>query len=221
VARRLRLDIPGIDWRVGIEETRASGWEPLFPELRPPLRLVVEIGFGRGEFLIELAGKDPEAAHVGVELSRKRSIRMARRLARTPLRNVRLVHASGELAVDELLAPASVETFWINFPDPWPKKRHHRRRLVTPAFVHRLADRLRPGGTLHVATDHAGYAEVIDAALGGESLLDNLYRPERFLRDVSGRSPTAYELEWRREGRRLWFWAYRRREGRPGERGRG
>lgn len=212
MTRRLRYDIPGPDWRVDPARVAEVGWAEVFaPDLAPPLRLVVELGFGRGEYLMHLAESDPASAHIGVEISRKRVLKMARRLARTALRNVRLLHATGEQVVRELLAPASVAEVWINFSDPWPKKRHHRRRLVQPELVGDLAGRLAPGGTLHVATDDRPYAEHIDAALAGEPRLENAYAPRRWLAEVPGRKPTAYELEWRAEGRPLHFWAYRRR----------
>jgi tRNA (guanine-N7-)-methyltransferase len=113
--------------------------------------------------------------------------------------------------VGELLPESSVETFWINFSDPWPKKRHHRRRLIQPSFVRDLALRLQPGGCVEIATDHQGYAAWIDEALAAEPLLENDHPPQRFLREVPGRMRTAYQLEWLREGRRLCFWTYRRR----------
>jgi tRNA (guanine-N7-)-methyltransferase len=194
------------------EAVAAKGWEALFaPDLQARFRFAVELGFGRGEFLMDQAMRDPAAAHVGVDYSFKRVLRVARRLARTDLRNVRLVHASAEFVVRELLDPESVDVFWINFSDPWPKKRHHRRRLIQPSLVAELALRLRPGGTLHAATDHPAYAEAIDAALQGEASLENAYAPTPYRREVPGRCATAYELEWRREGRELFFWAYRRR----------
>jgi tRNA (guanine-N7-)-methyltransferase len=112
--------------------------------------------------------------------------------------------------VRELLPEGSVRTFWINFPDPWPKLRHRRRRLVEPGFVRELALRLVRGGELQVATDDPDYAEQIDAALAGEPLLENALGAP-YLRDVPGRRATAYELEWRAEGRSLHFWTYRRR----------
>jgi tRNA (guanine-N7-)-methyltransferase len=215
MSRALKTDIPGPDWRVGFEEARERGIPALFAGLPAPLRLVVEVGFGRGEFLLELAARDPGAAHLGVEYSHKRVLKLARRLARTELRNVRLLEAPGERVVRELLAPASVACFWINFPDPWPKARHQRRRLIAPGLVHDLALRLAPGGSLHVATDHEGYAEQIDCSLAGEPLLRNAFAPEPFRREVPGRNPTAYELEWRAEGRALHFFCYER--GAPGE----
>jgi tRNA (guanine-N7-)-methyltransferase len=210
MSRRLRYDIPGPDRRVALEDVRAKGWEALFPELPRPLRLVLEIGFGRGEFLADLAARTPGVAHVGVERSWKRVLKMARRLARSELANVRLVHGAGEEVVAEGFAAASLDAVWINFSDPWPKKRHHRRRLVQPALVAALAARLRPGGLLHVATDDPGYAEHIDAVLAAEPRLANDFAPARWLPEVPGRTPTAYELAWRAEGRPLHFWAYRR-----------
>jgi tRNA (guanine-N7-)-methyltransferase len=212
VARRLKFDIPGPDRRVGFESLREAGVARAFAEDVPsPLPLVVELGYGRGEFLMGLAAGAPDRAFLGVEYSARRTLKMARRLARSGLANVRLVHGRSEDVVRELLPEASVETFWINFPDPWPKKRHHGRRLLGAALVRELASRLAPGGALEVATDDAPYAEQIDAALAAEPLLENAFAPARFLRDVPGRKPTAYELEWRAEGRPLHFFSYRRR----------
>lgn len=212
MARTLKRDIPGLDWRVSEEDVRAKGWPALFAgDVDPGAPLVVEIGFGRGEFLLELALAAPRTPHVGVEYSSKRVLKMARRLARAELRNVRLLDGLGEVAIRDLLQEGSVGEFWVNFPDPWPKKRHHRRRLLQPELIHEAALRLVPGGRLHVATDHEGYAEAIDAALAEEALLENALAPAPFLRDVPGRTPTAYEIEWRAEGRSLHFFEYVRR----------
>lgn len=158
-----------------------------------------------------LAAEHPERAFLGIEYSGKRVLKMARRVARSGLANLRLIQARGEDVVEELLAPGSVETFWINFPDPWPKKRHHRRRLIQPGLVRALALRLVPGGRLQVATDDVAYAEWIAEVLAAEPLLENERAPERFAREVPGRRATAYELEWRAEGRPLHFFTYRRR----------
>ena len=212
MGRALNYDIPGADWRITEEDVREKGWDAIFgSDLPRPLRFVIEIGFGNGDFLIDCARRDPGAAHVGVEYSSKRVLKTARKLARTDLANVRLLLSTGEMLIGELLPEASVDACWVNFPDPWPKKRHHRRRLVKPGFVHEVALCLSPGGSLFVATDHVDYAEVIDAALAGETLLVNAYAPERFLREVPDRMPTRYECEWRAEGRPLHFWRYRRK----------
>lgn len=210
--------MPGPDLRVDPDEVREKGWPALFAgDLARPFPMVVEIGFGRGEFLWNLALEHPGVAHVGVDVSFKRVLKMARRLARTAIRNVRLVEATGEEMVRELLPESCVGTFWINFPDPWPKRRHHRRRLIQPPFLRDLALRLEPGGRVELATDHPGYAEWIDALLRAEPLLENAHAPKPFLRKVPGRLQTAYQLEWLREGRSLCFWSYRRRSGSRGE----
>jgi tRNA (guanine-N7-)-methyltransferase len=212
MARRIKLDIPGPDWRVTWEEAARRGWPEIFAgDVAKPLPLVVELGFGRGEFLLELAAADPQQAFVGVERSFKRCVKQARRLARTPLRNLRLVAGMAEEVVREALPDAGVACFWINFPDPWPKKRHARRRLIQPQLVALLARRLVPGGALRIATDDPAYAAWIDAVLREEPALRNLHAPQAWLPEEAGRSRTAYELEWRAEGRPLHFFHYLRR----------
>jgi tRNA (guanine-N7-)-methyltransferase len=208
VSRRLKTDIPGRDWRVRAEELREPGLEKLFAPL-PARPLVVDVGFGRGEFLLALANEAPGAAFLGIEVSGKRVLKMARRLAKTQLANVRLVQGAAE-GVLEALPAGAVEVFWINFPDPWPKKRHQRRRLLQAPIVERLASRLAPGGRLEVATDHAEYAEQIQGLLSAQSGLENLYAPEPFRRAAGDRPPTAYELEWRAAGRACHYFCYRR-----------
>lgn len=216
MTRALKHDIPGSDHRVGFDEAQEKGFAAVFGRDPRALRLSVDLGFGRGEFLWHLAENDPEGSFLGVEYSFKRVLKMARRLARSELRNVRLLEAPAERVVAELLPAESVQAFSLNFPDPWPKKRHHKRRLVTPAFVHQLARCLVPGGCLELATDHVGYAEVMESALAGEPLLANAWAPARFRTEVPGRLATAYEREWRAEGRTCRFFSYRRRDGSPG-----
>lgn len=208
MARKLKTDIPGPDWRVELSALEERG-RGVFGDASSEWPLVVDLGFGRGEFLMALAEKSEGEAFLGVELSHKRVLKMARRLARTELDNVRLCEGRAQDVVERGLATGSVTTFWVNFPDPWPKKRHHPRRLLQPAFVAELARVLVPGGTLQVATDHVEYAEWIDGVLSAESALSNT-RTEPWSSDVEGRPRTGYELEWRAEGRALHFFTYTR-----------
>ncbi len=209
MARKLKTDIPGPDWRVDLETLEELGRE-VFASASRSRALVVDLGFGRGEFLTALAEKAETVDFLGVEISHKRVLKMARRLARTELRNVRLCEARAQDVVTRALPAASVHTIWVNFPDPWPKKRHHPRRLLQPAFVRRLVAALEPGGTLQVATDHVEYAEWIDQVLAAEPMLANA-RGTAWSSDVEGRPRTGYELEWRAEGRSLHFFTYTRR----------
>ena len=214
MSRTLKRDIPGPDWRRGVDALRDDGWRSLFaPELDHVTKLVVEIGFGRGEFLMKLAERASDTAFLGIEVSFKRVLKVARRLARSELLNVRLLQSRGELIVEQLLPPQSVGAFWINFSDPWPKKRHARRRLIQAPFARNLARCLIPGGELHVATDHDPYAEEIHEVLSHEIRLENALAPDPWLPEMHGREPTAYELEWRAEGRPLHFFRYVRRAG--------
>jgi len=215
VSRKLKTDIPGRDFRVDVDSFSAPAtlrqWEEQFaPDVDPPLDLVVDIGYGRGEFLIDLARKEPERAFVGIEYSYKRSLKMARRLARLGISNVRLIEGTAERGVGELLPEGSVTMAWINFPDPWPKARHARRRLVQPAFVHTLATRLVPGGCVHLATDDPEYAQQFAEVLAADPGLENEFAPEPYRHDFDGRIRTAYELEWMAQGRSFHYFTYRR-----------
>lgn len=210
MSRRLKYDIPGVDWRRSAEQIARDGIEASFGLEHAPSRLVVEIGFGRGEFIVDLASRDPDAALLGIEVSAKRVLKLARRIARIPVQNLRLVHSRAQEVVREVLGEESVDCFWINFPDPWPKKRHAKHRIVQPEFVGLLASRLRRGGTLHLATDDRAYAEQMDDVLSGEERLENAYAPVHWLPEVPGRLHTGYEEEWRAQGRTLHFFEYRR-----------
>ena len=212
MSRKLKTDIPGIDWRVSIDDARERGFAKVFAgRVAHPLPLVVEIGFGRGEFLLELAQREPEQAFVGVEVSYKRALKMARRLARLGITNIAIVEGRAEDVLRDALADESVACFWLNFPDPWPKKRHARRRFVQPSALALIARRLAPGGLLRIATDDPDYAAWIDEQLADTPELENRYAPERWRAAVEGRPATAYELEWRALGRSFHFFEYERR----------
>ena len=211
MSRSLRYDIPGIDWRRSLADAYEFGVDSLFePEYTRPFSLVIEIGFGRGEFLLEMAAKNPDFAFLGVEVSWKRVLKMARKVARAELENVRLVAGKGEAIAGDCLAPGSVFEVWVNFSDPWPKAGHAHRRIFQTEFVRGVAQVLEPGGVFHIATDDALYAEQIHELLSAEILLENEFAPKRYRREVTGRIATSYELDWKAEGRSIQFFDYRR-----------
>ena len=175
------------------------------------LPIVLELGFGRAELILGLAREHPEQRFLGVEVSRKRVTKAARRIQRGELPNVRIVHSSAEYVAERVLPAGCVGECWINCPDPWPKKRHFRRRLIQPDFVRALARVLVSAGLVHVSTDHAGYAEWIAEVLAEEPALENLHAPEAWSGARPDRSETAYEAEWREEGRTLRYFDYRKR----------
>jgi tRNA (guanine-N7-)-methyltransferase len=173
--------------------------------------VVLELGFGGGELLLDLAARHPEGGFLGIEVSRKRVHKTARRVARAGLRNVRLIHAPAEYVLERALRPGSLEACWINFSDPWPKKRHHKRRLIRPELVPLLARALSPGGALHVATDHAGYRDRIAEVMGAAREFENLYAPDAWSERRPERIETRYEADFVAEGRAIAYFAYRRR----------
>jgi tRNA (guanine-N7-)-methyltransferase len=191
---------------VEAERLRVQGLEHCLGA--PPI--VLEIGFGRAELLMDLAEERPEQAFLGVEVSRKRVLKAGRRISRRGLENVRLVNAPAEYLLERVLPASCVSECWINCPDPWPKKRHFKRRLVRRTFLEQLARALVPGALLHISTDHEGYRDWIAEALVGAPDFDNLHAPDRWSSQPPARRETAYEAEWRAEGRSLAYFDYRR-----------
>ena len=155
MSRALRYNIPGVDWRRSHAQVAGPGIAAAFaPELPPPLSLVVEIGFCRGEFMMEMARRHPKRAFLGVEISFKRVLKMARRLAQTELENVRLLEADAEGVVASLLGDATVEEFWINFPDPSTRWNLGVGALLPQRFgTHALAHSASKGPPPSLATN--------------------------------------------------------------------
>jgi tRNA (guanine-N7-)-methyltransferase len=148
-------------------------WTAVFGNDRP---VEIEIGPGRGDVLLAFATARPEVNFFAIEHIRGSAEHVAARLAAAGLANARVVAGDAPCVVRELVPPASVAAYHVYFPDPWPKRRHHKRRLVTPAFAADVARTLAPGGCLHVATDlgwlydeiaavltASGFARVVDA----------------------------------------------------------
>ena len=135
--------------------------------------LVLEIGFGMGETTARIAQGRPGTDFLGVEVYPAGVGALLRRIDENGLTNVRIIQHDAVEVVRDMIAPDSLAGIHVFFPDPWPKKRHHKRRLVQPPFVALLASRLAPGGYLHCATDWEHYAVQMLAVLAGEPLLEN------------------------------------------------
>jgi len=130
--------------------------------------LIVEIGSGIGEATAALAAQRPEYDVLAFEVWRPGVAHTLGLLAEAGADNVRLLSVDAVWSLDNLVAPGSLEELWTFFPDPWPKTRHHKRRLVTPEFARLVASRLRPGGCWRLATDWGDYAEQIQEVLDAE-----------------------------------------------------
>jgi tRNA (guanine-N7-)-methyltransferase len=132
-------------------------WTELFPVDRP---VEVEIGIGKGRFLLEAAEKRPEINHLGVEWANKYLRFAESRAQRRGLENIRFVRVDAREIMSSIPA-RSVHAFYVFYPDPWPKKRHHKRRFLREDMAAELARVLVDGGKLHVATDHQDYWEAL------------------------------------------------------------
>lgn len=133
----------------------------------------LEIGFGMGETTAQIAAEHPRNDYLGIEVHTPGVGGLLRLIEAQRLTNLRIIQHDAVEVVTQMITPASLSGIHVFFPDPWPKKRHHKRRLLQPAFVHLLASRLRPAGYLHVATDWEEYAAQILAVLSAEALLVN------------------------------------------------
>jgi tRNA (guanine-N7-)-methyltransferase len=200
---RLRLDpdraLDGLDWA---EVFGSDG------------RVEVEIGIGKGKFLLAVAAARPEVHHLGVEWANE-YLRIAEaRADKRGLGNIRFVRVDARELVARGIPPASVDTYYVFYPDPWPKKRHHKRRFLQLSTAEHLARTLKPGGGLHVATDHEEYWTVIEPLLDAHPAFERLpaFGGDDF--PLPADSPlTNFEAKYEVEGRSRHRGSWRRRSG--------
>ena len=170
----------------------------------------LEIGFGNGENLVMLAQAHPERDYLGVEVHRPGVGRLLLALEERGLRNVRVICHDAVEVLEQQIAPACLAEILVLFPDPWPKKRHHKRRLLQPPFVALLARALESGGTLRCATDWQPYAQEMLLVLGAAADLHNLAADGGFIPRPAERIPTRFEKRGTRLGHEVWDLAFRR-----------
>ena len=175
-------------------------WTEIFGRSAP---VDVEIGSGKGKFLLELAAAKPERDFLAVERAGKYHNLCCDRAARRGITNVKLLRTTAEDLLFRLLNKTSVENIYVLFPDPWPKKRHHKRRLITSDVVAAMNRTLVPGGRLLVKTDHEDYAEVISEVLLGAAGFSALDPEEAF----AGLPETGFEHKYRKQGRSIFPFA--------------
>lgn len=172
---------------------RAFVAEEIFGRRAP---LEIEIGTGKARFLIEAARAHPARDFLGLERSLS-YYRVSRdRVSRSALANARLIRADARTFVDACVPAGSVSAFHAYFPDPWPKKKQRKRRLLDGVFLEVLAAKLQPGGLVRIATDHPGYAEELTPLLQTVPALEELAWDS-----FPAPPPTHYEIKYRNEGR--------------------
>ena len=172
---------------------------------RAPLE--VEIGSGKARFLIASAQSFPDRDYLGIERSLSYYRICRARISRAAVTNARIVRGDGRIFVETALAPRTVAAFHVYFPDPWPKKKQKKRRLLDGIFLELLGARLVPGGILRIATDHPDYGRTLGP------LLDTVPALERVAwTSLPPPPPTHYEIKYEKEGRPIWRFAAKRRD---------
>jgi tRNA (guanine-N7-)-methyltransferase len=170
----------------------------------------VEIGFGMGEATAAIAAAHPQHDYLAIEVHSPGVGSLLAKIDALGLGNVRIVQHDAVEVLREMIAPDTLAGVHLFFPDPWPKKRHHKRRLLQPAFATLVAGRIAPGGYFHAATDWEDYARHMLEVLSAEPLLANTaagYAPR-----PAYRPPTRFEQRGQRLGHPVWDLVFRRRE---------
>jgi len=166
--------------------------------------VMLEIGSGMGESTASMALAAPGVDHLAVEVYQPGLAQLLLRIEQAEITNLRLLRGDAHTLLAEHIAPASLPAIRIYFPDPWPKRRHHKRRLIRPEFIDLVASRLTLGGTVHLATDWTPYAEEMLAACVAEPTLRNAageHSPDGFATRPAWRPVTKFEQRARDEGR--------------------
>ncbi len=183
-----------------------ADWPGLFGRLAP---LILEIGFGMGGATAEIAAAQPDINFIGVEVHPPGVGALLQRIETQGLQNVRILQHDAVEVLQHMLAPASLSGIHIYFPDPWHKKRHHKRRLIQPPLVALLASRLAPGAYLHCATDWQPYAEQMLEVLSAQPLLTNT--TQTYAQRPAWRPMTKFEQRGLELGHGVWDLLFTRR----------
>ena len=171
---------------------------------------VLEIGFGNGETLVWQAAKHPSTDYLGIEVHDPGIGHCLLAARDAGITNLKLIAHDAIAVLEEQIPPHSLRRINLYFPDPWPKKRHHKRRIVQPEFLAICADRLESNGSLHIATDWANYAEHIDEMLAGSPDFDCVERREHVGDQPLERPRTKFERRGLKKGHRIWDWHFAR-----------
>jgi tRNA (guanine-N7-)-methyltransferase len=163
---------------------------------------ILEIGFGMGETTATIAAARPENDYLGIEVHTPGVGSLLKEIGERELSNVRIIQHDAVEVLHNMIAPGSLDGTHVFFPDPWPKKRHHKRRLLQPPLVALLASRLKPGAYLHAATDWQEYAEQILDVFSHEPLLKNT--ADGFAPRPDYRPQTKFETRGLRLGHGVW-----------------
>lgn len=184
-------------------------WQFQFGNTNP---IKLEIGFGMGNFLIEMAAKEPASNFIGIDFYHKGIRKLMARIKKLQLENIRVVYGDIRSKISILFKDKELNTIYINFPDPWPKKRHIKRRLIKPEFIKQLAQKLNFEGITYLATDSENYAHEMLEYFNAETLFQNIDSQKGFLKERIDLPKTKYEKNFINAGEKIFYLEYVRLE---------
>jgi len=172
---------------------------------------ILEIGPGRGDFILSTATACPEKKLVAIELDKKRYAKIIPRMEKQGLFNILLIQGNARVVLPKYFQPGTFEKIYVLFPDPWPKKRHIPHRLLSVEFIRILKTLLRPGGDFFVATDFWSYADWVTDNLRQFEDLESRGKPFFITSDqMSHYRPSVFEEKWRSENRAIYYLHYKK-----------
>ncbi len=187
--------------------------EILFYPEKPtePSGNILEIGPGRGDFILSAAEQCPNKKLVAIELDKRRYFKMIPRIEKKGLTNILLIHGNARIVLPRYFQPGTFEKAYVLFPDPWPKRRHIPNRLMSVEFIQLLADMLKPDHDLFTATDFWPYADMVIDHARQVSSLKNVGRPYFVpMSEIAYYGPSFFEQKWRGEGRTIYYMHYKK-----------
>ncbi len=184
----------------------------LFTRFGNDYPIIMEIGFGNGSSLAQMAANHPQQNYLGIEVHSPGVGRLLLDIEERGLTNLRVMRHDAVEVLESVIEPQSLDGVYLFFPDPWHKKRHHKRRILQPAFIRLLARAIRPGGVFHAATDWEHYAHQMMEILSAEdTLFKNDAGPDNFSPRPDYRPVTKFERRGERLGHGVWDLIFRRR----------
>ncbi|HEO64426.1 MAG TPA: tRNA (guanosine(46)-N7)-methyltransferase TrmB [Spirochaetes bacterium] len=186
--------------RVGDLNTRISS-ESCFNNNHP---LHVEIGCGNGHFLVARSQNYPQINFMGIDISRKRILKTIYKLAKINSPNVQTILGESKSLLEQAFADKSIDTCYLNFPDPWPKRKHHKNRLMKKDFLDLLHEKLTANGRFLAVSDHESYfLEILDLLENDNRFVNGL--STRYSNEFEAYEPSLFEEKWRQEGREIYY----------------
>ena len=175
-----------------------------------PAPMILEIGFGMGDSLAQQAAAEPQYNYIGIEVHRPGVGHLLALIAAKELSNIRIYNADAVVVLNRCIPDASLAKVQIFFPDPWPKKRHHKRRLIQTPMANLICQKLIPDGLLHLATDWENYAQHMLEVLQASPLLTNTASDGPFVQRPASRPLTKFETRGQRLGHCVWDLVFRK-----------